>query len=149
MVAIYIGFKGDHVGGGSSVYQALIQHMVHPLQLPFPETAASSSTYYGQPKKSVQFSDCSQRFQPTSFNDVAVRDCLHCHICRPYRTAQNRLLWRDKTCSASVVMHKWSLPVDFTTLTRPQGAEDRILIGRQNPTQAELEVTSIKGCQKP
>ena len=45
-MAIYIGFKGDHVGGGSSVYQALIQYMMHPLQLPFPETAAILSTHF-------------------------------------------------------------------------------------------------------
>jgi hypothetical protein len=32
--------------------------------------------------------------------DVALRDCQHCRISRPYRYAQGRLLWRDKTCPA-------------------------------------------------
>ena len=32
-----------------------------------------------------------------SFNDVTVRDC---HINKPYKDAQNRLLWKDKTCLA-------------------------------------------------
>lgn len=36
MVAINVGFKLHHVGGSSSVHQALIQHMMHPLQLPLP-----------------------------------------------------------------------------------------------------------------
>jgi len=36
----------------------------------------------------------------SSFNDVALRDCQHCHISRPYRDAQDKLLWRDKTCPA-------------------------------------------------
>ena len=35
-----------------------------------------------------------------SFNDVALRDCQNCRISRPYRDAQDRLLWRDKTCPA-------------------------------------------------
>lgn len=48
VVAIHIGLKGDHVGRGSSVYQALIQHMVHPLQLPFPETEAMLLTHFCQ-----------------------------------------------------------------------------------------------------
>ena len=35
-----------------------------------------------------------------SFNEVAVHDCqLHC-ITKPHKDAQNRLLWRDKTCHA-------------------------------------------------
>ena len=34
------------------------------------------------------------------FNDVALRDCQNCRISRPYRDAQDRLLWRDKTCHA-------------------------------------------------
>ncbi len=36
----------------------------------------------------------------SSFNDVALRDCQNCRISRPYRDAQDRLLWRDKTCPA-------------------------------------------------
>jgi hypothetical protein len=48
-----------------------------------------------------------------------------------------------------VVKHTCSLPVNFTTLACPQGAENRILVSCQNPTQAGLEITSIKGCQKP
>ena len=36
----------------------------------------------------------------SSFNDVALRDCPNCRISRPYRDAQDRLLWRDKTCPA-------------------------------------------------
>jgi len=35
----------------------------------------------------------------SSFNDVALRDCQNCRISRPY-DAQDRLLWRDKTCPA-------------------------------------------------
>ena len=35
-----------------------------------------------------------------NFNDVASSDCRECCITRPYKDAQNRLLWRDKTCSA-------------------------------------------------
>jgi len=39
--------------------------------------------------------------RPTSsFNDVALRDCQNCRFSRPYRDAQDRLLWRDKTCPA-------------------------------------------------
>ena len=34
----------------------------------------------------------------SSFNDVAVRDCQLRRITKPYKDAQNRLLWRDKTC---------------------------------------------------
>ena len=29
--------------------------------------------------------------------NVALRDCQHCHVSRPYRDAQERLLCRDKT----------------------------------------------------
>ncbi len=36
----------------------------------------------------------------SSFNDVALRDCQNCRIGRPYRDAQDRLLWKDKTCPA-------------------------------------------------
>ncbi len=36
----------------------------------------------------------------SSFNDVALRDCQNCYIGRPFRDAQDRLLWRDKTCPA-------------------------------------------------
>ena len=36
----------------------------------------------------------------SSFNDVAVRDCQLHRITEPYKDAQNRLLWRDKTCLA-------------------------------------------------
>ena len=36
----------------------------------------------------------------SSFNDVALRDCQNCRVSRPYRDAQDRLLWRDKTCPA-------------------------------------------------
>ncbi len=36
----------------------------------------------------------------SSFNDVALRDCQKCQIGRPYRDAQDRLLWSDKTCPA-------------------------------------------------
>ena len=41
------------------------------------------------------------------------------------------------------------LPVDFTAFACPQGAENGVLVGCQNPSQAGLEITSIKGCQKP
>ena len=34
----------------------------------------------------------------SSFNDVAVRDCQLRHIPKPYKDAQNRLVWRDKAC---------------------------------------------------
>ena len=36
----------------------------------------------------------------SSFNDVALGDCQNCRISRPYRDAQDRLLWRGKTCPA-------------------------------------------------
>ena len=35
-----------------------------------------------------------------SYNDVASSDCHECRITRPYKDAQNRLLWQDKTCPA-------------------------------------------------
>ena len=36
----------------------------------------------------------------SSFNDVALQDCQARGISRPYRDAQDRLLWKDKTCPA-------------------------------------------------
>ena len=36
----------------------------------------------------------------SSFNDVALHDCQTRRITRPYRDAQDRLLWKDKTCPA-------------------------------------------------
>ena len=36
----------------------------------------------------------------SSFNDVALHDCQTRQIGRPYRDAQDRLLWKDKTCPA-------------------------------------------------
>jgi len=36
----------------------------------------------------------------SSFNDVALHDCQTRRIGRPYRDAQDRLLWKDKTCPA-------------------------------------------------
>ena len=36
----------------------------------------------------------------SSINAVAVRDCQLRRIPKPYKDAQNRLLWRDKTCLA-------------------------------------------------
>ena len=39
----------------------------------------------------------------SSFNDVALRDCQHRRVGRPYRDAQDRQLWRDKTCP----VHTW------------------------------------------
>ena len=36
----------------------------------------------------------------SSFNDAVLRDCPNCHINRAYRDAQNKLVWRDKTCLA-------------------------------------------------
>ena len=35
-----------------------------------------------------------------SYNDVASSDCHESGITRPYKDAQNRLHWRDKTCPA-------------------------------------------------
>ena len=32
------------------------------------------------------------------FNNVTLLDCQNCSINRPYINAQDRLLWRDKTC---------------------------------------------------
>ncbi len=45
------------------------------------------------------------------FNDIALRDCQHCRVSRPYRDAQDRLLWRDKTCPAhtELIMSQKSL----------------------------------------
>ncbi len=36
----------------------------------------------------------------STFNDVALQDCQARGITRPYRDAQDRLLWKDKTCPA-------------------------------------------------
>ena len=36
----------------------------------------------------------------SSFNDVALQDCQARGVSRPYRDAQDRLLWKDKTCPA-------------------------------------------------
>ena len=36
----------------------------------------------------------------TQTNDVALHDCQTRRIGRPYRDAQDRLLWKDKTCPA-------------------------------------------------
>ena len=36
----------------------------------------------------------------SSFNVLAVRDCQLRRMTKPYKDAQNRLLWRDKTCLA-------------------------------------------------
>ena len=36
----------------------------------------------------------------SSFNDVALHDCQTRRISRPYRDAQDRLLWKDKSCPA-------------------------------------------------
>ena len=36
----------------------------------------------------------------SSFNDVALHDCQTRQIGRPHRDAQDRLLWKDKTCPA-------------------------------------------------
>ena len=40
----------------------------------------------------------------SSFNDVAVHDCHLRRINKPYRDAQNRLLWRDKSCLARTML---------------------------------------------
>ena len=34
------------------------------------------------------------------YNDVASSDCHECRMTRPYKDAQNRVLWRGKTCAA-------------------------------------------------
>ena len=39
-------------------------------------------------------------FPRSSFNDVAMHDGQLRRIAKPYRDAQNRLLWRDNTCLA-------------------------------------------------
>ena len=57
VVAIHIGLKGDHVGGGPPVYQALIQHMVDPLQLPFPANAAETPQW-GTPPSQIPYAAC-------------------------------------------------------------------------------------------
>ena len=36
----------------------------------------------------------------SSFNDIVLRDGQECRINRSFRAAQNRLLWKDKTCPA-------------------------------------------------
>ena len=36
----------------------------------------------------------------SNFDDVALHHCQNCCIGRPYRDAQDRLFWRDKTCPA-------------------------------------------------
>ena len=48
----------------------------------------------------VSSQTCCLNTPRSSFNDVAVRDCQLRRITKPYKDAQNRLLWRDKTCLA-------------------------------------------------
>ena len=36
VVAVYVAFQADQRGGGPSIHQALVQHMMCPQQLPFP-----------------------------------------------------------------------------------------------------------------
>ena len=44
----------------------------------------------------------------SSFNDVAVRDCLLLRTIKPYKDAQSRLLWRDKICLArTLLVRSW------------------------------------------
>ena len=38
-----------------------------------------------------------------SLNDVASSDCHDCRITRPYKDAQNGLLWRDRSCLATAL----------------------------------------------
>ena len=40
------------------------------------------------------------------FNDVTLHDCQYCRISRPYRDAQDRLLWIAKTCPARTYLIK-------------------------------------------
>ena len=51
------------------------------------------------PKK-LLFEDVEGSRPRLSFNDVASSDYHDCGITRPYKDAQNRLLWRDKACPA-------------------------------------------------
>ena len=45
-----------------------------------------------------------------TFNDVASIEWHKCCITRPYKDAQNRVLWRDKTCPARTLLNMtWSL----------------------------------------
>ncbi len=48
----------------------------------------------------------------SSFDDVALRDFQNCRISRPYKDAQDRLLWRDNTCLAHT--HVGVCPLHFT-----------------------------------
>ena len=44
---------------------------------------------------------CPKKTRPrSSFNDFTLYDCQNCRTIRPYRDAQDRLFWRDKTCPA-------------------------------------------------
>ena len=60
-------------------------------------------TYYRMPKK-LLFGKVKGPRPPgrprSSFNDVALCDCQNCQIVRPYKDAQDRQLWRDKSCPA-------------------------------------------------
>ena len=42
----------------------------------------------------------------------------------------------------------WHSPVDLASLAGSQCAENWVLVGRQNPIQARLEVAGVKGGQK-
>ena len=42
---------------------------------------------------------CEVALGPVAY-DVVLRDCQECHINRPFRDAQDRLLWKEKTCPA-------------------------------------------------
>ena len=57
-------------------------------------------TFDLQPSRDDGVGRCLAKPPSSSFNDVVLRDCQDCRINRPYKDAQNRLLWRDKTCPA-------------------------------------------------
>ena len=48
---------------------------------------------------------CPRGCPRSAFNDVAICDCQKCFSSRPYRDAQDRLLWRDKTWILHVLAH--------------------------------------------
>ena len=65
----------------------------------------------------------------SSFNNVVLRDCQDCRINRPYKDAQNRLLWRDKTCPArTYLIELESVLIIIIIITTCAGVTERASI---------------------
>ena len=63
--------------------------------------ASGTPNFPSSDPNAAQVKGASPTWSPLSgFNDVALHDCQTRRIGRPYRDAQDRLLWKDKTCPA-------------------------------------------------